>query len=256
MCKKIGFALLISLMLCSNLMGQDVLKIKDILLHISRAYDTSANLSFKLRFVNKIESASGKIASDKTEGKYALIGKNAFYIMGDIEVMQNDSFFVAVYNRDKFIIVSTPKSNASTQFFPFRETMDSLLKLSADKYLIKLNTSKSERLETIIFSAKDTLEKVKEFRLVYNSGSSMISSISYLFHEYKASDEDYKEENPQMILQKKTILIEFEDYSHNKLDTSILSEKKYIFFENGECKLTERYRDFKLYYSPSPVLKN
>jgi hypothetical protein len=255
MYKKIICGLLMFIGFLPMVIAQDVAKVKEILTNISHNYDTSTNLSFSVRFTNSVEPQDGKIKIDKVEGTYALQGKNAFYTMGNIEAMQNDSFFIAVYNEDKFVLVSQPKNNGNAQFFPFRETMDSLLKLSATKYDIISVTNKKEKLGTITFAAKDTSEKVKEFRLEYNTSMGLITSIRYLFNEYKPVADGYKEENPAMELYKKTMLIEFANYSHQTIAASLLKETNYIFFEAGECKLANKFDGYKLYYSPAAEVK-
>jgi hypothetical protein len=257
MYKKVIAGLLMMVTFLPIAQSQDVEKAKSILMNLSHNYDTSTNLSFSVSLVNIDEPVGGKLVSDKAEGKYALKANNAFYTMKDIEVMQNDSFIVAVYPKDKFVIVSKPKNNGNAKFFPFRETMDSLLKLSATKYAITSTIDKKEKIGTLTFAAKDSNEKVKEFRLIYNTVGGLISSIRYLFDEYKQAEEtNDNAEKPAMVLHKKTMLIEFADYSHEPIPASVLSEKKYIFFDGGECKLAEKYSAYKLYYSPPATVKN
>jgi hypothetical protein len=251
MYKKIITGFIMMMIFLPIAKSQDVAKVKGLLMNLSHNYDTSTNLTFSVRLTNITEPEAGAIVSDKVEGAYALKGKHALYTMGDIEVMQNDSFLIAVYNSNKFVIVSKPKNSSSTQFFPFRETMDSLLRLSSEKYSIQSTIDKKEKIGYVTFAAKDSNEKVREFRLTYNTTLGLINSIRYLFFEYKQAPDAYKEQNPTMVKNKKTMLIEFADYSHQPISASLLNENKYIFFEDKECKLKEKYKNFKLYYSPA-----
>ncbi len=232
--------------------AQDAAKVKEILSAISHNYDTSTNLRFGVRFTNISEPKGEAPVSDNVEGTYAVQGKNAFYRLGNIETMQNDSFFVAVYPDDQFVLVSKPKNNGNTVFFPFKETMDSLLRLSAAKYNITTAINKAEKKGSIVFSAKDSLEKVTEFKIEYNTSLGLLTSLRYLYYGYKEAREDYKLQQPRLIFQKKTMLIEFYGYSNQEIDPLLLKETNYIFFEAGECKLTEKYKDYKLFYNPPP----
>jgi hypothetical protein len=254
MCRKICAVLIMLQCFLQAAIAQDVAKIKGILTSISHNYDTSANLSFGIRFTNVTELKGEKPVSDNIEGKYAMQGKKAFYVLGNIEVMQNDSFFIAVYPDDNFLLVSKPKGNGNNQFFPFRETMDSLLRLSAERYSIEHTINKSEKKGTIVFAAKDTAEKVNEFRIEYNSSIGLITSLRYLYMEYKEAKEDYKLETPTLVLNKKILQIDFFDYNHQIVDAALLQERNYIVFEAGECKLVDKYKDYKLYYNPPPVV--
>lgn len=253
--RKICSLLLIWLGAAPAVEAQDAAKVKEILSAISHNYDTSTNLRFGVRFTNITEPKGEAPVSDNVEGTYALQGKKAFYRLGNIETMQNDSFFVVVYPDDQFVLVSAPKNNGNTGFFPFRETMDSLLRLSAAKYTITTVINKTEKKGSIIFSAKDTAEKVTEFKIEYNTSLGLLTSLRYLYYEYKEAREDYKLQQPRLIFQKKTMLIEFYGYSNQKIDPLLLKETNYIYFEAGECKLTEKYKNYKLLYNPPPEVK-
>lgn len=252
--KKIIFSLIFTAGLFP-VSAQETAKVKTILEKISNNYDTSTNLTFAIKMSNIVEPEGKKISTEVSEGFYALKGKNAMYKIDDIEAIQNDSFFVAVNAKSKFVIVSKPKNNGSTQFFPFRQTMDSLLRLSATKYTIQTKIDKSKKTGSIVFDAKDSAEIVKQFELKYDTELGLITSLKYLNYEYKPLAEDYKEQNPPLVLHKKTMLIEFSKYSHATIDEALLKETKYIFFDTGVCKLNERYKDYKLYYSLDPILR-
>jgi hypothetical protein len=235
--------------------AQDAAKAKAVLTKMSQNYDTSANLSFTLKIATTLEPQGKKVSTEVSEGFYALKGKNALYKIDAVEAMQNDSFFVAVDASSKYVIVSKPKNNGSTQFFPFRQTMDSLLKISAERYTIKQTTDKAKKTGSIVFDAKDTAEAVQQFALVYDTEIGLIVSLKYFYREYKPLPEDYKEQNPRLVLHKRTMLIEFSKYSHAVIDDALLKETRYIFFEAGTCKLVDKYKGYKLYYAPDPNAK-
>jgi hypothetical protein len=235
--------------------GQDADKVKAVLTKISQNYDTSTNLTFAIKMSNIVEPDGKKVSTEVSEGYYSLKGKNAIYKIDSVEAMQNDSFFVAVNAASKYVIVSKPKSNGSTQFFPFRQTMDSLLKLSAERYTIKQTKDKAKKTGSIVFDAKDTAEAVQQFALVYDIDMGHIVSLKYFYREYKPLPEDYKEQTPRLVLHKRTMLIEFSKYSHHIIDESLLKEARYIFFEAGTCKLVDKYKGYKLYYAADPNIQ-
>ncbi len=235
--------------------AQEAANVKEVLTKISHNYDTSTNLSFVIKMSNIVEPEGKKATTEVSEGFYALKGKNAFYKIDDVEAVQNDSFFVAVDAATKYVIVSKPKENGSTQFFPFRQTMDSLLKISAERYTIKQTSDKTKKTRSIVFDAKDTTEAVQQFALEYSTDMGLIISLKYFYREYKPLPEDYKEQNPRMVLHKKTMLIEFSKYSHAIIDDALLKETRYVFFEAGICKLVDKYKGYKLYYAPDPNLQ-
>ncbi len=233
--------------------AQDIAKVKKVLTNISNNYDTSSNLSFAIKMSNIVEPVGGKVSTEISEGYYALKGKNAIYKIDAVEAMQNDSFFVAVDAASKYVMISRPKNIGNIRFFPFRQTMDSLLKLSAERYSIKQTVSRAKKIGSIIFDAKDTAEAVQQFTLLYDTEVGLILSLKYFYREYKQLQEDYKEQSPLLVLHKKTLLIEFFRYSHNAIDDALLKETRYIYFDAGVCKLVEKYHDYKLYYSIKPA---
>ena len=218
-------------------------------------YDTSTNLSFTIKMSNINEPEGKKASTEVSDGYYSLKGKKAIYKIDEVEAMQNDSFFIAVDATSRYIIVSRPKDNGSTQFFPFRQTMDSLLKLSAERYTINHSINKVKRIGSIVFDAKDSTEMVKQFALEYDTEMGLILSLKYFSHEFKQDPEDYREQNPRLVLHKKTMLIQFSNYSHSIIDEGLFKESRYISFEAGTCKPAGKYEDYKLYYSSEPESK-
>jgi hypothetical protein len=235
--------------------AQDAAKVKAVLTKLSQNYDTSTNLGFTIKMSNIVEPEGKKVTTEVSNGYYLLKGKRAVYKIDAVEAMQNDSFFVSVDDKRKYVMVSRPKENGSTQFFPFRQTMDSLLKLSAERYTIKQTIDKAKKIGSIEFNAKDSAEMMKQFVLEYDTDMGVILTLKYFYYEYKRLPEDYKEQNPTPVLHKKTMLIEFSKYSHATIDEALLKETRYVFFEKGACKLAEKYKGYKLYYSQDPLLK-
>ena len=235
--------------------AQDVAKVKAVFTKMSQNYDSATNLSFSIKMSTIDEPEGKKTNTEVSEGYYFLKGKRAIYKIDEVEAMQNDSFLVAVDALNKYVIVSKPKDNGTTQFFPFRQTIDSLLKLSAERYTIKQTINKAKKTGSIVFDAKDTAETMKQFSLEYDTEIELILSLKYFSYEYKQAPEDYKEQNPRPVLHKKTMLIEFSKYSHAIIDEALLKETRYIFFEAGTCKLVDKYREYKLYYAPVPNTK-
>jgi hypothetical protein len=225
---------------CLSTAAQQVQKVKEVLTSISNVYDTTQYLSFDIQYTYSTDDTiKGSSKGDQMKGTYTIQQKNAAYSLGQMECIQNDSFFVAVYKTDKFIIVSKPSGNANTRFFPMRETMDSLLNLSSEKYIIDLGESVSKPIKKITFKAKDSTEKVDLFEIQYNAKTMLLMSLLYRYHEYELSHDESSEGVPQ--LRNKAMLMEFSNTRSGKLDADFFDERKYIFFRNNECIPAEKY---------------
>jgi ADP-heptose:LPS heptosyltransferase len=177
------------------------------------------------------------------------------YKLDSIEAMQNDSFFIAVNTDTKYVIVSKPKEEGSVQFFPFKQTMDSLLRLSAKRYDIIIDKNKTKKQASILFNAKDTAERVRQFLLDYNTETNLINTLKYSYYEYKPLAKDFKEEAPELVLHKRVLLIEFSKYSHSPMSDALLNTARFVSFEAGKCTLKGNYKGYKLYYAPEPNVK-
>ncbi len=215
-----------------------------ILANIYKNYDTLKYITFDVKFNYTIDTANGEPFKDQLNGTYTMAGKKAKYILGDIETMQNDSFFIAAYHKDKFIIVSNPITNNSGYILPLRDAMDSLLKNYATQY--KITTSVTDEMGNIVFTRSNPQAAFNKFVITYNSEQNLLQKITYDFDEPAFFDEEQQQNLPA---KKNTLTVEFSNYRFENYSQEIYDENKYIFFENGRCKPVSKFKDYQIYYS-------
>ena len=222
--------------------------------NIYKNYDSIKYLSFDVKFNYGSDTLLGKYDAEQMDGSYTMAGKRAKYRLGDIDFMQNDSFFIAVYNKDKLILVDEPKSvNIGTQL-PLRQQMDSLMLSYANQYTFS-DYSQSTDTGIIQLLRADSLAQFDRFSIVYNNRTKMLYSVSYEYAEPAALDSvvlnrmmaSSGSTTPPM--QKKRLTISFHNYRFDNYDDAVYDENNYIWFENGICKPTAKYDDYKIYYS-------
>lgn len=249
------------LMLCLSIVmvllskSQQLQRINQTLEDIYRKYDSTKNLSFDVRFEYSSDTLLGKYDYEQMAGKYILAGNKARYTLGDIDFLQNDSFFIAVYNRDKLIIVDEPKLLNSGSILPMRQQLDSLLQNYNEHYNIN-SYNLSEDTGVIELIKSDSTAQLDRFSITYNRSNKMMLK---LYYEYKeAADLDTNAiavlksipgAEDKIPIQKKRLTIHFLNYRNNNFDDVIFNENNYIWFDNGMWKPTTMYNDYKIYYT-------
>ncbi len=231
--------------------AQEAAKIKEVLTAISRVYDTMDHFRFDVQYSFTTDSANGKRTNDQLRGTYAIRDNNAAYKLDQMECVQNDSFFVAVYKQDKFIIITKPLGRSSARFFPLKNAIDSLVKLSADKYTI-VTSGDNNASQKISFRAKDTMEKVSVFDIEYDGNTMLLQSLRYDYFDYERTDPTLETESAT-VKRKKQMLIELLHSRYEVSPPELFDEKKYIRFINGEYVPSGDYKGYKVYYSAAPV---
>lgn len=228
---------------------------QQVMQQVYQAYDSLSYISFDVKYVYGTDTLYGDFKSEVMKGTYTMAGKKAKYNIGDIDFMQNDSFLVAVYNRDKFIIVSDPHTTNTGAELPMRSLMDSMLQVYGQHYTI--SSGVLENTGIIQFIKADTLAQFNSFRISYNPANYYLSSIEYNFQTTEplptidANDttNSFQMMPPTIFSRIKRFRIEFSNYRMDNFLENIYSENNYIWFEDGECKPVEKYKDFKVYYT-------
>jgi hypothetical protein len=225
---------------------------------IYKNYDSVKYLSFDVKFDYGSDTLLGKFDNEKMDGTYTMAGNKAKYRLGDIDFMQNDSFFIAVYNKDKIIMVDEPKALNMGSQLPMRQQLDSLLNAYAEHYTI---SSFNQTADTGIIQLVrlDSLAQFDRFSISYDNRNKMLYKISYEYVEPAELDsaviEAYRISSgtTNIPTQKKRFTIRFLNYRYENYDDAVYNENNYIWFENGYCKPVTKYEDFKIYYNKPTV---
>lgn len=220
-----------------------------------KSYDSVAYLSFDVRFNYGSDTLLGKFDNEEMNGSYTLAGKKAKYRLGDIDFLQNDSFFLAIYNRDKLILVDEPKSANIGSQLPMRQQFDSLLQAYSQQYFMSIDTTIADS-SIITLTKTDTLAQLNLFSLQFDNAAKLITKISYEFNEPADLDSSVlaslraAASNDTLVpVQKKRFTIRFLNYRLDNYDEAAYDEGNYIWFENNVCKPVARYDDYKIYYT-------
>lgn len=209
-------------------------------------YDSLAFLSFDVSFKYESDSVAGVQSNDYLTGSYTMAGKKTLYNLGDIHIMQNDSFFIAVYNADKLMLIDEPKTINSGNQLPMREQLDSLIGNFADQYTFSL-TSISTDTGKITLLRVDSVAQFNKFTITYDKRDKLLYE---LYYEYPDIVEvDSGDNNISMIPVTKKLTVSFSKYRLDNYNDAAYDEGNYIYFENGVCKPVDKYLDFKVYYS-------
>lgn len=226
---------------------------------IYKNYDNVKYLSFDVVFDYESDTLLGKFDKEQMEGSYTMAGNKAKYRLGDVDFMQNDSFFIAVYNKDKLIMVDEPKAINMGSQLPMRQQLDSLLNNYSEHYTISQFVNETKDTGVIQLIRIDSSALFDLFSITYDTRNNLLYKINYEYKEpaelspeviesYKASNE--KTDNP---MQKKRFTISFLKYRYENYDDEVYDENNYIWFENGLCKPVSKYEDYKIYYAKPTV---
>lgn len=225
-------------------------KAKQSMMNIYKAYDSLKYLSFDVKYEYNTDTLQGDFSHDELKGTYSMHGKNAVYTLGDIDFMQNDSFLIAVYNKEKFMIVSDPQLSNAGVILPMHEQIDSLFRSAAANYTVTVTTKRD--ITAIAMVAKDKLQSFNKFIITYDNNHYYLISLQYSFigkSDRVVNDTEGPPQKLSNILRKKSLSIKFSNYKFDNFSSSLYDEKKYIFFEQNIYKPTEQYKEFKVYYS-------
>ncbi len=219
---------------------------------IYKSYDSLNYLSFNIKYTYTSDTVNGDFTHDVLEGAYTLAGKKAKFNLGDIEFMQNDSFFITVYNDDKYILVADPHNQNTGGDLPMRQTIDSLISAAQQHYNYTYSFASSPDSSLVLgqlsFDKTDNLAQFEKFRITYDTAQKVLQSIDYVFLEPSAPL-DTLINAPLPAPRVKRLKIEFSKYRFDNFSENIYDENQYIFFEDNECKPVSKYKDYKIFYS-------
>ena len=239
-------------MLCNVFTGSaQVEKAKQSMMNIYKAYDSLKYLSFDVKYQYSTDTINGKFTQDELVGNYHMHGIKAVYTLGDIDFMQNDSFLIAVYKKEKFMIVSDPQLSVAGTVLPMRTMIDSLFKSAVANYTVAVNSKKNETV--IAMLANDKKQSLNKFIIIYDNSNYYLLSLQYEFIEKSDETPDPMSEDlsdaSSNTFRKKTLRIQFSNYKFNESSNNRYDEKQYIFYENNVYKPIEQYNEFKIYNS-------
>jgi hypothetical protein len=252
MLKKRGFNFIPLFMLLIFLFNAgytkaQVITPQQVLAEVYNSYDNLQFLSFDVKYTYTSDTVNGDFVYDVLEGSYTLAGSKAKFNIGDIEFMQNDSFFITVYKNDKIILVADPRNANTGKELPMRQVMDSLVNT-----LSHYNVQVGGIEDTVIvdLTAVDDVAQFLKFSLSYDTVQKVLYKIEYVFEEpFLQSDTVIISSVPLPATRTKRFKVEFLHYRFDNFSESVYDENQYIYFENGECKPVEKFIDFRLFYS-------
>lgn len=213
-------------------------------------YDSLDYLTFDVKYTYSTDTVNGDFKINVLNGSYTLAGKKSFYNLGDIQCMQNDSFLISVYNKDKFITVEDPPNVTGSQL-PLSALIDSLALTYSQDY--QISTSTDSIFGTISFLRADSLAQYDQFFIKYDTTSDFLTSLEFDYIENKILESDDSTLDGQNITHKTKLIVDFLNYRIDHFSDSIYHEYNYIWFEDGKWKPVDKYRDYQVYYSRSPV---
>jgi hypothetical protein len=224
-----------------------------IMANIYKSYDSLNYLSFDVKYTYTSDSVNKEIMHDELEGSYTIAGKKARFNLGDIQFLQNDSFFIAVYNNDKIILVADPKSTNTGSELPIKQTIDSLLIDYQQHYIL---TTRNEGDTGFLYFQKingDSLAHFIKFSIGYDTVHNILYSIEYAFEERV---EGASQAVIDFVTVAKKLKVNFSNYRFDNFSESLYNENQYIFFEDGVCKPISKYSEYKMFYSRTGLLNN
>lgn len=217
---------------------------------ILNRYDSLDYLTFDVKYTYSTDTVKGDFKHNILYGSYTLAGKKAFYHLGDIQYMQNDSFLISVYNKDKIIIVEDPPIATGSQL-PLSALIDSLALTYSQHY--QVSTSTDSIFGTISFVRTDSIAQYDQFSIKYDTTSNFLTSLEFDYSENKILESDDSTLDGQTITHKYKLIIDLSNYRIDNFSDRLYHEYNYIWLEDGKWKPVEKYRDYQVYYSRSPI---
>ncbi|MGN6532263.1 MAG: hypothetical protein ACTHK0_10980 [Ginsengibacter sp.] len=220
---------------------------------IYNRYDSLKYITFDVRYLYSTDTVNGDFKRDVVNGTFTLAGQKAIYNIGDIQFMQNDSFLISVYPAEKIINVSEPNSIPNS-VLPLRSVLDSVMLSYSEHYNVSSLADSS--IVTVSLIRADSLAQYDKIVVSYDTSTYFLTSIEYDFQENDMVEPEDTALNVQIVSHKKKFVIQFLNYRVDNFSEKIYDESNYIWFENGECKPSDKYRGYRVYYSKPPVKSN
>jgi hypothetical protein len=167
--------------------------------------------------------------------------------MGDIEYMQNDSFFIAAFHKDKMIIVSNARQTNSGGYMPLRGAIDSLLNAYASHYTITVLNNTGDSAGYIRFIRSDSIAQFNNFTINFNPLRNCITNLTYDYSEQPSLPDSLMDRPVLNKVRHKTLKIDFIHYRFDNFSETVYDANNYVWFENGECKAVAKLDGYKVY---------
>jgi hypothetical protein len=216
---------------------------------INKAYDSAFYLTFNVDMVYNSDTLyagtdSADFKHSDLSGTYTFHRRNALYKLGNIEFLQNDSFTIAVYKEEKFLMVGRNNDNkASGSFLPTRSLVDSTMKYIAINFTFSMNTTDSSKFQ-ITLNAIDTQAVYERIIIEYEPKSHYLSRIAY-----RVKDPDYGDNSSVSgPVRKADLVFFFRHYRVQEAGPSAFDERRYLFYDGPDTIVpANAYRDFTIY---------
>lgn len=232
------------------------------LYYINKLYDSAIYLSFDVKYIYQTDTVETRFKNSELSGYYTLYGSKSYYKIGNIEYMQNDSFHIAAYNDEKFLIVTKMNKAVvgASKVLPLREMIDSMFYSNYHHYNLSSESiiNRDDTLQQISFVKKtnDTIGLYDYFKINYRPKTYALQSLEYGFKQPVTPDENDTmpaKSNfsflPQVMWNVK-FKISFDHYRVGEIDPTLFSEARFIHEETvGNWVASDRYLGYRIFYS-------
>lgn len=218
--------------------------------NIYKTYDSIPYLSFDVTYHYNSDTINKVFVSDMLKGTYTLAGKKAWFVLDNIEFMQNDSFFISVNKEEKFILISNPRNENAGRELPLRLMIDSMLNNYSTMFTVSQSTSGDTG--TIRFENSNlTVDTYGYFEISYDINNYILYGITHVFKE-EAPMDDYTADLATPEAWKRKLTVVFDNYRFDNVSSEVYNEGRFIFTEDGEYKPVEKYQDYRIFNSKIP----
>lgn len=214
-----------------------------------KLYDSTAFITFDVRYNYLTDTVYGDFKNEQMAATYTMSGRKAKFSMGEIEYMQNDSFFITVYNKEKIIIVADSRLQNAGGYMPMRGAIDSVLSSYGSHYLINVQNNVADPAGFISFERADSLAMFDKFVINFDTQQKYLTGLTYTFMEESTPDADNAAAALASIMHRRTLKIDFFNYRFDNIDPEIYNENRYIWNDDGEIKPVAKYEGYKVYNS-------
>lgn len=217
---------------------------------INHAYDSAFYLTFNVSMEYQSDTLwAGTDSADfnysAVKGSYTFHRNKALYKLGDITYLKNDSFTIAAYDEQKFLLVGKVVPGVQTgSFLPTRTLVDSMTSQLVQQYALAF--SQSDSINTISMTALDSNAAYTYIRMEYEPATHYLLKVSFRMKDY-GYVESSTAPGPD-IIRKAEMTIRFSQYRVSRTSADVFSETQFIFFDGpGIIRPADKYRDYTVY---------
>lgn len=212
---------------------------------INKVFDSASYLGFDVDMTLSSDTVLGYSESDHELTKYVLNKGNMYFMISNIEFIQNDTISMSIYNEEKQIFIDRKSTKENSSVFPLREFTDSTLSYLFNYY--NNSYTFNEGIATLTFTTDSLNMPYKSFSVEYDSTSYILTSLSMTFSQ---AVEELKESDSSMVnhpILSKTLKLNFANY-HFAEDLGVLDPGKYLFFDRVrmEYRGREKYKGYQV----------